>query len=346
MNTVLTILLGILVFGFLIFIHELGHFIAAKWAGMRVYEFAMGMGPTLFSVTRGETKYALRLFPIGGFVALEGENEENDGEQFVSSVPVGKRMVVMVAGAVMNLVLGFVILCILTVQQGAVGSTVVARFEDGAVSSQHLQVGDEIIRINGHRVRTNNDLEYYFMREQDSVMDMEVRRSRVEEPLQLQVPFRMDTVDGDESLQFIHMDFWIQGQPLTVWNTITYSANWTVSVARQIWGSLADLITGRFGIKQMSGPVGVTQAIGQATSAGIRPLLRMVSFITVNLGVFNLLPFPALDGGRLLFMLVEVVRRKPLNPKYEGYVHAAGFLLLIALMITVTFNDVIRLFAK
>jgi regulator of sigma E protease len=154
----------------------------------------------------------------------------------------------------------------------------------------------------------------------------------------------MDEVEGEDGLQMIYLDFTLVGVPPTPLGVIVNTFDLTASYAKQIWGSLADLFTGRFGIKQFSGPVGVTKAIGEASKGGIQPFLSFVAFMTVNLGVFNLLPIPALDGGRVLFLLVELIRRKPLNPKYEGYVTAAGFVLLIGLMITVTINDVFKLF--
>lgn len=345
-----SILIAILVFGLLIFIHELGHFLTAKWAGIKVLEFAMGMGPTLFKFTRGDTTYAIRLFPIGGFVAVEGEHEESGDQHAFGNVPVYKRVLFVVAGAAMNLILGLVLLGILSAQANLLGTTEVAAFADDAVSSQQLQVGDVIKRVNGHRVHSDNDLVYEFMRERDGVMEMVVERpngdSSMNETLTLQVPFRMDVTEEDESVSFLYLDFKVVGVEPTAWGVVQNAFNWTGSMVRQVWGSLVDLVTGRFGFNQLSGPVGVTQAIGQASSNGSRSLMMLISLITINLGVFNLLPIPALDGGRLLFLLVELFRREPLNPKYEGYVNAVGFVLLIGLMIAVTFSDVIKLFAK
>jgi regulator of sigma E protease len=340
-----TILLAMLVFGLLIFIHELGHFLTAKWAGIKVLEFAMGMGPTLWKFTRGETAYAIRLFPIGGFVAMEGEQEDSRDDRAFCNAPLHKRLIVTVAGATMNLLLGLVILGILSSQANLLGTTQVAAFAEDAVSSQQLQIEDTILKINGHRVRSDNDLKYELMRVRDGSAEMVVSRPGVEGNLTLNVPFRMTTVEG-ASTTIIYFDFQIYGVKPTAWGVVKNAFNWTGSYAKMVWGSLVNLVTGRFGFNDLSGPVGVTQAISEASSAGIQPLLSFVAFITINLGVFNLLPIPALDGGRLLFLLVELVRRKPLNPKYEGYVNAAGFMLLIGLMIAVTFSDIVKLFTK
>ncbi|MDL2232834.1 site-2 protease family protein [Ruminococcaceae bacterium OttesenSCG-928-L11] len=342
------ILLAILVFGLLIFIHELGHFLTAKWAGIRVHEFALGMGPTLLRFGKGETTYALRLFPIGGFVAMEGENEDSSDDRAFCNKPLYKRIIVTAAGATMNIVLGFVLLVFLSSQLSLLGTTTVAKFADDAVSSQQLQVGDEILRVNGHRVRSDNDLVYEFMREKDGLMEMVVQRDGIDEPITLQVPFRMDPTEEDSEVDFIYMDFKVLGVEPTAGGVVKNAFNWTGSIVKQVWGSLVDLLTGRYGFNQLSGPVGVTEAIGQAASSsgGYKSVLLLVCFITINLGVFNLLPVPALDGGRLFFMLVELIRRKPINPKYEGYVHAAGFALLMLLMVSVTFSDIWKLVTK
>lgn len=338
---VITVLITILVFGVLIFVHELGHFLACKFSGVRVNEFAMGMGPTVFKTVKGETTYALRLFPIGGFVAMEGEDEASEDERAFNKVNVWKRLLILVAGSCMNLLLGFIILVVLTGKSALLGTTQVNWFYEDAVTNQWLQPGDIITKVNGHRVRTNNDLVYEFVRDRDGVMDMQVIRRGEEVELD-RVAFQME--EFQEGVQTIIMDFAVVGVPKTFEGTVSYSLNWTVSLIKQVWGSLIDLITGRFGLNQLSGPVGVTSVIGEATSMGLRQLFVLVAFITVNLGVFNLLPLPALDGGRLLFVFWEMVRGRPVNPKYEGIIHTVGFALLMMLMVVVTFKDIMQLF--
>ena len=339
-----SIITAIIVFGVIVFVHELGHYLAAKWAKIKINEFAIGMGPTLFSFEKKEIKYSLRAFPIGGFLAMEGENDESEDTNAFCNTSVFKRIVVILAGAAMNLLLGLIILGFLSSQQALFGTTQIANFADDAVSSQVLQAGDTITRVNGNKVRTSNDLVYEFMRSRDGNMDIVVNRNG--EALPVNVQFRMDTPPEDTSVQIIYLDFKVVGLEPTFLNTIGNTFNWTASIVKQVWGSFVDLVTGRFGFSQLSGPVGVTKAIGQASSAGYESLLLLVSFITVNLGVFNLLPLPALDGGRFIFLLIEAIRRKPLNARYEGAVNAAGFILLIGLMIIVTFNDVFKLFAQ
>lgn len=335
-----TIIIAILVFSLLIFVHELGHFMVAKWSKVKVNEFALGMGPKLLSKTKGDTTYSIRAFPIGGFCAMEGENEESAESGAFCNAPLAKRMLITVAGSAMNLLLGLLLLGFLSSRLLYFSSTTVAEFREGATSSQQLQVGDNIQRINGHRVYTMNDIDYELMRDRDGVLTMDIIRDGQKMTLP-GVTFAMENMEG---ASFIDRDFISQRVEPTPWGVVTNTFNWTGSLMKQVWGSLVDLLTGRYAVNALSGPVGVTTAIGQASSMGWPNLLVLVSFITVNLGVFNLLPVPALDGGRMMFLLIELVRRKPINQRYEGVIHAVGFMLLIGLMIFVTLNDVIKLF--
>lgn len=338
------VLIAVLMFGLLIFFHELGHFMTAKWAGIKVNEFAMGMGPTIWKRQKGETVYALRAFPIGGFCALEGDEEESSDTRAFGCAPLHKRMLVMIAGSFMNLLLGLIILGILSARQPLLGTTVIGRLAENSSSSAWLKQGDEILRINNHRVRTNNDVFYELLRDRDGVMDMQVARQtggKTETVLLKGVTFEMETLQ--DGIQAIAIDFSVQGVKPTFLGVVANSFNWTGSIIKQVWGGFVDIVTGRYGFNQLSGPVGVTSAIGQAAAVDWKSLVMLMAVITVNLGVFNLLPLPALDGGRIVFLLIEVVRRKPVNPRYEGIVHGVGFLLLMGLMIAVTVNDVAKL---
>lgn len=341
MNIAVTVLLTVLMFGILIFFHELGHFTTAKLSGVKVNEFALGMGPVIFRFNRGDTQYAVRLFPVGGFVSMEGEDEASDAEGSFSSVSVWKKIWIITAGAVMNLLLGFVVLIILAASQPAIGSTTVAVFDEEALSSSVLQVGDTIRKMNGASIYIDNDIVFAMLRDSDGAIDMVVERDGEQVALNA-VPFR--TEDAGDGTVVTSLDFKVLAREKTVGSVLHQAFFMTGSVARMVWCSLIDIITGRFGLSQLSGPVGVASAVGQASSLGFRSVLLLVAFITVNLGVFNLLPLPALDGGRLLFLLIEAVRGKPVNPRYEGYVHAIGFLLLIGLMIFVTASDIVKLF--
>ena len=339
------IILALFVFGVLVFVHELGHFMTAKWSKIKVNEFAIGMGPALFKKQRGETVYSLRLFPVGGFCAMEGDDEEsNDGHAF-NKAPLLNRMLVNVAGSAMNLLLGLLILGILSANQPLLGTTTVAAFNESAVTNEWLQIGDTIKKMDNRRVRTSNDIIYVLTRSRDGIMDIEVEREgadgRAHTILLRSVAFQMEELQ--DGIMLITRDFRVKGVEPTFLGILQNSFNWTYSMIRQVWGGFVDLVTGRYGFNQLSGPIGVTSAIGQASSFGWESLFMLVAFISVNLAVFNLLPLPALDGGKMIFLLVEAVRRKPVNPRYEGLVHGIGFMLLIGLMILVTVSDVSKI---
>lgn len=337
----LQILIAVFAFGVIIMIHELGHFCVAKSVGITVHEFAIGMGPKIFSKKRGETLYALRLIPIGGFVQMEGEDEDSDDPGAFSKKKVWQRVLVVVAGAAMNILLGFLILFGLTAASDGLSSTTVAVFNDGATSSQALRVGDRITRVGGARVHIGSDVVFELMQGEKTEVDMEVVRGG--ETVKLEnVPFQTKTADDGTLL--VTLDFKVYPVEKTPLNVLKYAAYWTKGTVHQVWASLVGLVTGRYGLKQLSGPVGVTAVIGEAASIGLEPVLSLLAMITINIGIFNLLPIPALDGGRLVFLLVEAVRRKPVPPKYEAYVHAAGLIALFGLMLVVTFNDVLRMF--
>lgn len=346
MNTLVTILITILVFGVIIFIHELGHFIAAKASGIKVHEFALGMGPTLFHFTKGETKYALRLFPIGGFVSMEGEDAESDDERAFSKKPVWKRIIVVVAGALMNVLLGFVILLFLNgFRAGGVPTTVIAQFngDSAAIEQSGLQIGDKILKINGRSMLIEQDIPFATSQDADGVVEMVVRRDGKKITLP-EVPVSPVTIVNEAGEEETVYPFFVASEKKNVLSLLKYTALNTLYVVRIVWLSLVQLVTGQASVNDLSGPIGVGKVIGQATAMSASALFNMIAFITINIGVFNLLPIPALDGGRLIFLIIEGIRRKPINPKYEGYVHAVGLILLLVLMVFVTFKDIIGLF--
>ena len=342
MSFPLTLLVVVLIFGFIIFIHELGHFTVAKLCGVLVHEFSMGMGPALFKKQWGETTYALRLFPIGGFVAVEGEDEDSDNERAINRCPVWQRIIFVAAGAFMNVLFGFLLMVVLVSSQDLVSTTVVAEFQEGAQSSQILQVGDEILEINGADINIGNDIAFELISVGTEAIDLTIRRDGAIMELE-DVPFPTQTVDG---ITVPVMDFMVYGEEKTVLNTLGEAWHMTTAVVKQVWDSFAKLITGYYKVNNLSGPLGVSSAIGEAAAIGMESLIMMVAFITINIGVFNLIPLPALDGGRLFFLLIEAVRGKPIPPKYEGFIHGAGLILLMLLMLFVTFNDVIKLIFK
>ena len=339
-------LVAILFFGLLISIHELGHFTFAKLFKVKVNEFALGMGPAIFKKKKGETLYALRLLPIGGYVSMEGEDEESQDENAFNRKKVWQKFIIVAAGAIMNLILGIVIVATILSMDSLIGTTTIHSFHENAISEQTgLKQGDEILEIDGHRLFSDMDVSFLMSRSDDGVFDMVVRRDG--EKVELKDVTFKTTKEGEYT--YIEYDFVILGEKPTVWNIITSSFKQTVSIARLVWLSLFDLVTGQYGLTDLSGPVGTVNVIADAAAGavaskdGLITALTMMAFVSVNIGVFNLLPLPALDGGRLFFLFIEGIRRKPLNPKYEGYVHGAGLVLLLLLMLVVTFNDILTL---
>lgn len=338
-NTVYPILIAILCFELIIVIHEGGHFVAARMNGIKVNEFSIGMGPKIIQFGKKDTKYTLRLFLIGGYCSMEGEDEESNDENSFSKKAVWRRIIVVVAGAVMNLLLGLVLVLILVSSGNLVGTNTIAKFDDNAVSSQVLMPGDTIKSIDGMRVFTAGDVTTGLARSTDEKLNMVVLRNG--EELTLDVPFNMQTIEEHE---FIDMDFFLLGKPKTFANVITTSFKEWVSIGRSVFLSLHDLIVGKFGVRDLSGPVGVVGAVSTAVKTNIRSVIRLIAMITINVGVFNLFPIPALDGWRLFLLVFEGITKKKMPDKYEWAINAVGLILLIGLMTLVTFSDITKLF--
>lgn len=337
---------ALLFFGVIIMIHECGHFACAKLFKVKVNEFSLGMGPALFKRKKGDTLYAVRLFPIGGYVAMEGEDDASEDDRAFNKKPVWQKMIIVVAGALMNLILGFILMVLLlTTSTDLIGTNTIKEFYPDAVSSQYgLQAGDRFVEIDGHHVWSELDLSFLMSRSQDGVFDFVVERNGEKVTLN-DVHFATEQQNGITLIQY---DFIIIGEQPGFLNIVKNAFTQSASIVRMVWLSVFDLVTGRYGMSELAGPVGTVDIIAdvtaQAVSSGsLTNLLTIMAFITINVGVANLLPLPALDGGRFLFLAVEAVRRKPVNPKYEGYVHAAGLVLLLLLMVVVTYNDIARI---
>ncbi len=370
--TALKIIAALFIFGIIIMVHEFGHFIVAKWMKVRVNEFAIGMGPKILSWGKGETKYSLRLLPLGGFCAMEGEDEDAPTPAFMggnadrpktdvvtensfADKAVWRRVLIVIAGAAMNLILGFVVLLIsfgFFENKAPNGNayfnslTIAELPESSPAYETGLRVGDTILKVDGKVVATDMDLSMIMQSDEDGKFDMTVRRDG--EKVKLEgITFRL-VEDPENGIRYLQYDFKVQGIKRTVLTTVTKAAKTEYSMAVTVWRSLGDLLTGRYGLNDLSGPVGTVGYIGDAVAQavsleGIYTLLQMIALITINVGVFNLLPLPALDGGRLLFLIFEGVTRKKIPAKYEGLVHFIGLVLLFGLMIVVTFSDIRRL---
>lgn len=348
MGTVLTVIfyavIMVLVFGVLIFVHEFGHFFTARRCGVAIKEFAVGMGPTLFSwkSKKYDTKYALRLLPIGGFVSMVGEDEDSEDENAFCNKSVFKRMIIVAAGAIMNLILGFVLMMTLVLLQGPIGSTVVSEFNEGAVSSSQLQVGDEVVKVDGVSVHSGNELLYEIMYQGHEPIDLLVKRDGQKVLLEDVV---FNTVEEQGTL-FGIMDFKVLQESRSFPNLVKQTFFRSISTVKMVYDSLIGLVSGRFGLDAVSGPIGVAGAVGDAAKSSYNSFIYIVAILTINLGVVNMLPFPGLDGGRFIILIIEGVRKKPLNRNVEAYINFAGLIILLAFMVFISFKDILKLIIR
>ncbi len=343
MQTVFNIIVTVFVFTLLILSHEAGHFFTAIWAGIKVHEFSIGMGPALYKRQGKHCLFCIRAFPIGGYVQMEGEDGESDDENAFGKKPRWKRFLVLVMGAAMNILMGFLLICCINATISHYPTTTVAQFQENAVSSSYgLQEGDRIVAIDGYRVFSYMDISYALSKDSKAEsFDVKVERNGAKVLLEdVQFP----KIEIESYGEMHDTDFKVYGQKRTPLSVIRYSAGYTLSVSRSIYSFIGSIFTLKADYNQVSGPVGTAEAIGESASLGLSSLLLMVAMISINLGVMNLLPFPALDGGRILFLLIEAIRRKPMNPKVEGLVNAIGLMLLMGLMVLVTLKDIIKLF--
>ena len=352
----LYIILALLMFGLLIAVHEFGHFAAAKLFGVQVNEFSIGMGPALLKRQRGETLYSLRLFPVGGYCAMEGEDEEApDNPRALGSAAGWKQAVILVAGALMNFLTGLLIVLILYAGSAGFKIPVYAGPLEGyGTESCGLQEGDRILSVDGHAILVYSNVSLYLSRAGDAV-DFVVERNG--ERLELEgvhIPYQERTDEAGNFTRLRGISIGYEVDPPTVGNKLLYAWNTAVDYVRLVWLSLGDLVTGAVGLRDLSGPVGIVDAMSQVGSAAptlydaAYSLLTLTALIAVNLAVMNLLPLPALDGGRVFFLalngILSLLFRKKIPAQYEGYVHFVGLAALLALSLMVAFSDVGKIF--
>ena len=363
MSFLITLIAALFVFSAVIAIHEFGHFTVAKLCGIQVNEFSIGMGPAIWKKIHKGTQYSLRALPVGGYVALEGEEspesqqaeaaredpalenpippEQRTGKS-LNEAPVWQRMLVMAAGAFMNFVLGFVVLLILILaQEGPITSKTIYAIQDGALCGQTgLQAGDEVVAVNGRRCFVANDMIYELVRTEQYRADFTVKRNgqTVELP-----DVQFDTWQDEDGQTHMSLGFTVYGIEKTPLSVLKEAGNSVLYYGRIVFTSLLDLLKGRESINNLSGPVGIVTAIGQAASYGWRDVLELLALITINLGIFNLLPFPALDGGKVVFLLIEGITGHAVPEKLQGGLTVAAFALLFGLMLFATYNDIVRL---
>ncbi len=347
----MSIVFAILLFSILIFVHELGHFLAAKASGVRVNEFAMFMGPAIFKKQVGETLYSIRCIPIGGYCAMEGEDQDTDDPRSFQKAAWWKRLIILVAGSAMNFLIGILIMVIVYMPSKQLLVPVIEYAEPGCtvVSEEGLHVGDEILEIDGEKIYLQSDFSMFLALNPGDVHDLVVKRNgeRVVLDDLLMEKHEFTDPDGGSSMRygfsFTIVDATFGSKLATAWKSC-------INTVRTVRVSLQMMFRGQAGLKDMTGPVGLVQIMSdtaQAAPSALDALLSMLSiggFIAINLAVMNLLPIPALDGGRVVGLLltsaIEGITRKKLNPKYEGYIHGAGMILLLALMALIFFKDI------
>ena len=359
----MSVIFAILLFSVLIFVHELGHFTAAKLSGVQVNEFSMFMGPAIWKKQVGETLYAIRCIPIGGYCAMEGEDGGSDNPRSFDKAAWWKRLIILAAGAAMNFLIGVVLMVIVVLmvsvclpgKQTAV--PVIASFEDYATvnGENGLQAGDRIVEVDGEKLYSYSDFSMILSLNPGDVHDITVRRNGEKVVLKdfLLEKHEVTLENGSTDLRY-GINFTLSTP--NFWEKLGMAWNQSLDTVRMVRLSLQMLLGGKVGIKDMSGPVGIVSEMSKvavASDSKVTALLNMLyfgGFIAINLAVMNLLPIPALDGGRIVCLLitvvVEAITKKKINPKYEGYLHGAGMILLLALMAIIMFKDVIFLFKR
>lgn len=441
--TIALIVIGVLLFELIILFHEGGHFLTAKKSGVQVNEFAIGMGPKIFGFKKGETQYSLRLFPIGGYCAMEGEDDESDNPRAFTNAKIWKRMIIIVAGAFMNIVLGLIMMFFIVIQSPAFSSTTVAGFPQNSFSANcGLMKGDNIVKLNNYDIWCAQDMSFaiatmkckvvkgtslsiykedccinlctlysemlndkkakYSKKQLDKEISFltegtakinsagskpkayalmgdyyskmenyvgvkdykipEIKERKTRQRYQtdidvvrdgktitlkdVQMYTYLDSKDAKEPS--VSIDYYVEPIEKNFVTVLQQTGIQTVAVARMVWSSLIGLATGQFTFKDVSGPVGAASAITQVASKGLESsflsafnnILYMMMLISVNLGIFNMLPFPALDGGRFLFLLIEFIFRKPIPRKVEKIVNGIGLAILLTFMAVVTVKDI------
>ena len=351
----MAIVFAIIMFSFLIFIHELGHFLAAKASGVQVNEFAMFMGPAIVKWQRGETLYSIRCIPLGGYCAMEGEDSDTDNPRSFQKAAWWKRLGILLAGAAMNFVSGFLIFALVLAPADGFAHPVIAEAEVGntIVYEEGLHLGDRILKIDGNRVFVASDATMLFNLNDGNTHDIVLKRNGQKVELQNFVMERHEfsNDDGSSSMRYGIRFGYAEN---TFGNLVSYTWNNCLSVVQSVKLSLQMLLSGQAGLNDVAGPVGIVQMMNTTAQASptawdaILNLLYFGAFIAVNLAVMNLLPIPALDGGRavalLLTVIVEKIIGRKIDPKYEGYIHAAGMVLLLAFMAVVMFKDIFVIF--
>lgn len=345
----MTLIYFILILGIIVFIHEFGHFLFAKHAGIYVYEFSIGMGPQLFKWTRkdDETVYSIRLFPIGGFVQMAGEEVEVDEkipkEKRMQSKTWFQRFMTVIAGIMFNFILALILLFIIGLVSGSPSRNAYVSevLEDGNAYIAGLKVGSVITKIDDTKV-SNYDrlmLEYQVRLGQEITFEVKNTDGKVES-----VTIAPEKIETEEGITYRYGFSLANKVEKGFLNAVKYAFTKTANLIEQMFFTICYLFTGKLSLNNLSGPIGIFSIVGEASKAGFINIIYLLAFISINVGFINFLPLPAFDGGRILFLIIEKIKGSPINAKVENIIHSVGFVLLMILMVVITYNDIIRIF--
>lgn len=347
----MTLIYFVLILGITVFIHELGHFLMAKKNGVYCYEFSLGMGPKLFSFKRknDETTYSIRLFPIGGFVQMAGEDIEEEKDipknKQMQSKTVWQRIVIVLAGVFNNFVLGFLLLFLMALIYGAPSLEPIVKTVDSKYNAYKVNVkeGDKILSVNGKKTSTLDDvvLEVLLTKKGDAIKLELIDKDNNEKTVSV-LPTKEVKEDGSET--YVYGLGWGNDKEKGFIPSIKFAFEKFFSLFRSMFKIIGSLFTGKLGLDSLSGPVGIYQVVGEQRKSGFENIIYLTAYISINVGFVNLIPFPAFDGGRALFLLIEKIRKKPIKREVENTIHTVGFVLLMILVVIITIKDVIKLF--
>ncbi len=350
MSFIINLLLFIVILGVIVFVHEFGHFIFAKIAGVYVFEFAIGMGPKICGFKKGETEYNLRAIPIGGFCSMAGEDFDDEElkkvpkKRRLQAKTAWQRFLIMVFGPMNNFILAVILLFFIALVWG--GSTmdpIITSVEAGSAAEEvGISSGDRILKINNHKISTSDDMSLYLaISDPKKYTTMKVEKEN-DEVVTYKIKPRKIKENGEEVYRYgIGIE---QKKTKGFGEALDYTFKKTCSIFKQMYITLAYLFTGGIKLNQLAGPVGIYSIVGEQSKAGIANLLYLMAFLSINVGVINLLPIPAFDGGHILFIVIEKIKGSPVDPELENKIHAVFLVLLMLLMLVITFNDILRLF--
>lgn len=350
MSIFINIILFILILGSIVLVHEFGHFIFAKLMGVYVYEFAIGMGPKLFSKKGKETEYTIRAIPIGGFCQMAGEDLDEDDSKKVpknrrlQSKSCFQRFLIMFFGAGNNFIFAILILFSIGLIWGGTSMDPIVTSVEKNYPAEiaGMQEGDRILEINGNKVKTTDDISLYLaVADPTSASKIKIETDSDQE-MTLSVQPKKEKVKGKTTYRYgIGME---QEKTYGLFSAIEFTYKKTCSIFKQMAVTVGYLFTGGIKLSQLSGPVGIYSIVGEQSQAGFMNVLYLIAFLSINVGFINLIPLPAFDGGHILFIIIEKIKGSPVNPETENKIHTIGLFLLMLLMIIITFNDVLRLF--